>query len=100
MLTAYLRFYKNYFLNTDTIVGLIASILSASSMLPQLVKIIKEKNADSISLGMIILIICGLSTWVYYGVLKSDWIIIGSNAFAVLINILMVIFSLKYKKKK
>lgn len=81
-----------------TTVGLVASIATGTSLIPQLVKIIKEKKAGAISLGMLAVLFVGLSGWVYYGFLKMDWIIIISNMFSLVINILIVIFSIKYKK--
>ena len=81
----------------DTIVGIIASIATGTSLLPQLFKILKEKKAESISLWMLLILFSGLAAWIYYGVLKNDWIIIISNSFSLIINILIVILSVKYK---
>ena len=83
----------------ETIVGVVASIATASSLLPQLIKILKEKKAEAISLAMLLVLFIGLAAWIYYGILKKDWIIIISNSFSIVINILIAIFSIKYKKK-
>ena len=80
-----------------TLIGLLASILSSVSMLPQLLKIIKEKKAGSVSLLMPVVLLLGLGLWIWYGFLKKDWIIIGANAFAVIINSLNLFFAFKYK---
>ena len=87
-------------LNLITIVGIMASIFSAISSIPQLVKIIKDKKAVSVSTSMLIFLITGLSLWVYYGILLKDIIIISSNALSVLINILVLSFTLYYKNAK
>lgn len=87
-------------MNSVTIIGLAASILTSVSMLPQLIKIIKEKKAASVSLLMPIVLITGLLMWVWYGIIKEDWIIIGSNSFAALINGLNLFFAYKYKDNK
>lgn len=89
---------KNRIVDFITIIGLVASIITAGAMLPQLIKVIKEKDAENISLVMPIIYIVGLGLWVYYGFLKKDWIIIGANVFSVVLNILMMFFSVKYKK--
>jgi len=81
-----------------TVVGLIASIATGTSLLPQLFKIVKEKKAEAVSLWMLVVLFAGLAAWVYYGILKSDWIIIISNAFSMVINLLIGILSIKYKK--
>lgn len=86
-------------MNKELIIGIVASLFSAISLVPQLLKLIKEKKAENISISMLIMLFVGLSFWVYYGVLHKDWIIIISNSFSVFINLLIMIFTLKYKKK-
>ncbi len=81
-------------------VGIGAGVLTAFSMLPQLIKVIKEKKAEEISITMVIVLIAGLSLWVAYGVLKEDWPLIITNSFSVLVNILLLIFRLKYSGTK
>jgi MtN3 and saliva related transmembrane protein len=82
-----------------SIIGIGASVFTAASTLPQLLKILKEKKANDISIPMLILLFIGLSLWVCYGIKKMDWIIIISNAFSLVINILLVILSVKHKNK-
>lgn len=85
-------------MNIDTIVGITASIATGTSLLPQLMKIIKDKKAESISFLMLGILFVGLAFWIYYGFLKDDWIIILSNSFSIIVNIFIVIFSMKYQK--
>ena len=75
-----------------------ASIGTAVSLVPQLLKLVKEKKADNISLGMMAILFAGLGLWVYYGILKKDWIIIISNSFSFIINLILGLFAVKYKK--
>ena len=84
-------------MSTTTIFGLTASILTGASMLPQLIKLIKEKKSGEISLLMLVVLLSGLLAWIIYGILKDDWIIIISNSFSLVINLLMLIFSVKYR---
>jgi MtN3 and saliva related transmembrane protein len=81
-------------------VGIGAGVLTAFSMLPQLIKIIKEKKAEEISIVMVIVLIAGLSLWIAYGVLKEDWPLIITNSFSVLVNILLLVFRIKYSGNK
>ncbi len=87
-------------MNTETIIGMAASACTAASMIPQLIKVIKEKKSENVSLLMLIVLFVGLGLWVYYGSLKNDLIIIISNSFSLVINILLAFFSIKYKKDK
>jgi MtN3 and saliva related transmembrane protein len=82
----------------ENILGIIAGILTSVSMVPQLIKVLKEKNVDDISLVMLLVLITGVSLWVWYGVIKSEWPIILSNAFSVLMNLSLLVCYMIYKK--
>lgn len=82
------------------IVGMTAGVLTAVSMLPQLIKIIKEKHAEDVSLIMLIVLVSGLSLWVVYGVMREDIPLIATNSFSILVNITTIILRLKYSKSK
>jgi MtN3 and saliva related transmembrane protein len=82
-----------------TLVGIAASIFSTISLLPQLVKIIREKKAEDLSLWMLVILLTGLSLWVWYGFLSEDLIIIIANSISVCINLLIIFFSLRYKNR-
>jgi MtN3 and saliva related transmembrane protein len=82
------------------IIGILASVGTGVSLLPQLIKIIKTKKTDDISFWMLFFLLAGLGLWVCYGVLKKDWIIIISNSFSLSVNICIVIITLYYNYKK
>jgi len=82
----------------ESIIGLCASILTAVCMLPQLVKIFREKRAEEISYMMLGILMSGVALWVVYGILKNDLFIIASNGFSLLVNTCVLILSLKYRK--
>ena len=85
-------------MNYEEIIGFIAGIFTSASLLPQLIKTIKEKEAKSLSLVMMLVLLTGNSLWIYYGILKNDFPIIATNIFSDLVNFLLLFFSLKYKK--
>ena len=80
-------------------IGIGAGICTAVSMLPQLVKIIREKKAEDISWFMLFILLTGLGLWIWYGVRKEDYPIIITNCFSFLVNVLVIIFTALYKKK-
>lgn len=86
-------------MNWTPIVGLVAGILTASSMVPQVVKTIKEKKAEDVSLFMLVILMLGVATWVVYGVIRDDMPIIVTNSFSLLVNITMIILRLKFNRK-
>ena len=51
------------------IIVALASMSTAISFIPQLLKLIKEKNAENVSLIMFKVLLIGLVTWTYYGIL-------------------------------
>lgn len=79
-------------------IGLFAGICTASSLLPQLIKTIREKKAEDISKLMLFILMTGVATWVVYGILRNDLPIIITNSFSLLLNICMVILRLKYNR--
>jgi MtN3 and saliva related transmembrane protein len=79
-------------------IGIAAGIFTGVSMLPQLVKIIKNKKAEDISYFMLAILIAGLAGWVWYGTRKKDLPIVFTNTFSILVNVLIVLFSARYKK--
>lgn len=81
------------------IVGVVASVCTATSLIPQLIKIIRDKKADDISLPMLAILFAGVALWIWYGVLKNDLIIIISNAISLTLNAVIVVLSLRYSKK-
>lgn len=83
----------------ENLLGITAGILTSISMIPQLVKVIREKNVEDISLLMLVVLISGLSLWVWYGFMKDELPIILSNSFAVLVNISLLICYMIYRKK-
>ncbi|MBK1895286.1 SemiSWEET transporter [Chryseobacterium paridis] len=82
----------------ENILGIIAGTLTSIAMLPQLIKVLKEKNVDDISWIILLVLISGLSLWIYYGILKDELPIILSNAFAVLMNISLLVCYIIYRK--
>ena len=81
------------------IIGIVGGILKDNSMLPQLIKVIKEKEAENVSLLMLIVLISGLSLWTVYGFMRDDWPIIATNLFSLLVNIVLTVFRIKYAGK-
>lgn len=83
----------------ENILGIAAGVLTSVSMIPQLIKVIKEKNVEDLSWVMILVLISGLSLWVWYGILRNEFPIILSNAFAVLVNLTLLSCYILFRKK-
>lgn len=78
-------------MNTTTVFGVIAGVLTGVSLLPQLIKILKEKKVENVSIWMLLILLAGLGLWVAYGILKDDLIIMITNSFSFLVNSIILI---------
>ena len=81
------------------IAGIIAGVLTSASMIPQLIKLIQKKDSKDISIGMLVALLAGVTCWIWYGFLKDDLIIVITNAFSLLLNLLILAFAIKYRSK-
>jgi MtN3 and saliva related transmembrane protein len=59
--------------------GSAAALCSMASFAPQALKIQRERDASSVSLGMYVVTVAGFVFWVAYGVLLQSWPLVGSN---------------------
>lgn len=80
------------------VIGIVAGVFTSVSLLPQLIKIVREKRVEELSMSMFISLLIGLSLWVYYGILRKDMPIIVTNGFSVLLNICILFLRFKYSK--
>jgi MtN3 and saliva related transmembrane protein len=67
-------------METVTLVGAAAAVLSTTSFLPQAVKIIRTRDTTSISTGMYLVTVAGFILWTTYGILLGAWPVAASNS--------------------
>ena len=80
------------------IVGLTAGICTSMSLLPQLIKLFKNKKAEDISLFYLLILFTGLALWIWYGILRDDVPILVTNGFSLVINGIIIVLGVKYKR--
>lgn len=81
-------------------IGIAAGIFTAVSLLPQLIKMIKEKKANDISIATLLVLFIGIGLWIWYGFMKQDLPIITTNIASLLINAMVIGFSIYYKQNR
>lgn len=86
-------------METNTIVGVAASVLTGASLLPQLIKVIRQRKSEGVSFLMLFVLLAGVGLWIWYGVIQQDWIIIVANAVSALLNVSIFIASFYYNKQ-
>ncbi len=62
------------------IIGGIAATLTSAAYIPQTIKIFREKNTRGISLGMYVMIICGICMWMVYGLMIGSISLVVANS--------------------
>ena len=60
-------------------VGVGAALCSMTSFVPQILKIIRERDAEAVSLRMYLVTVTGFCLWVGYGLLIKSWPVAVSN---------------------
>lgn len=77
------------------LIGAAAGVCSMASFTPQLVKILRERDASAISLRMYVVTVTGFSLWSVYGVLIESWPVIMTNT--VCLSLSATILVLKWR---
>jgi len=67
-------------MDLGTLVGSAAALCTTVSNFPQLKKSWQTGETADLSSKMLALLASGLALWLVYGILRSDWVIIGANA--------------------
>jgi len=73
------------------IFGYIAAVLTTAAFLPQLIKTLKTKKAEDVSLVTLIMFIVGGLCWIIYGYKISSIPILLANLITLLLNLLILI---------
>jgi len=77
------------------LVGVGAALCSMTSFVPQIVKIVRERDADSVSLRMYAVTVTGFSLWSAYGVMIASWPVAAANL--VCLGLSATILALKWR---
>ena len=84
-------------MNVD-IFGYFAAILTTAAFLPQLIKTLKTKKADDVSLTTLIMFIIGVLSWIIYGYAISSKPILIANSITLILNLMILISKIYFSK--
>jgi MtN3 and saliva related transmembrane protein len=76
-------------------VGACAAFLSSLSYVPQVRKAWPRGSTADLSLTMLVVLTCGLSLWIAYGVVRGDWVIVAANGVGAALSGLVLAFKLR-----
>ena len=78
--------------------GYIAAILTTTAFLPQLIKTLKTKKAEDVSLVTLIMFICGVVSWIIYGYKIFSLPILIANIITLILNLFILISKIYYSR--
>ena len=78
-------------------VGVAAAVCSMASFIPQVAKIIRERDASAVSLRMYVVTVIGFSLWAGYGALLHSWPLIASNLISLSLAALVLGLKVRYR---
>jgi MtN3 and saliva related transmembrane protein len=77
------------------ILGMLAAALTSLSYLPQLQKAMPRNSTSDLSLKILVVLSAGLCLWIFYGVLKDDWVIILANSIGATLSLAVLGFKIR-----
>ena len=77
-------------------IGTLAGLASMSSFVPQILKILRERDASGVSLRMFTVTVTAFVLWTSYGVLSQSWPVAASNAICLVLSGAIVVLRLRY----
>lgn len=82
------------------VIGLVAGGLSSALFVPQIVKIIRQKSAEEISLITCIIGIVSSLLWLWFGIVQDHISMIVTNSLASVATLILLTSKLIYNKEK
>ena len=78
-------------------VGTLAALCSISSFVPQILKIIRERDAESVSLKTYALTVTTFMLWTAYGVMAQVWPVVLANVCALGMSGTVLVLKWRYR---
>ena len=78
------------------VIGTAAGLCSMASFVPQIVKIVREREASAVSLRMYMVTVTGFSLWIAYGVMLMSWPIMVTNSVCLVLTATILALRLKF----
>jgi len=82
-------------LSLADLVGTGAALCSMTSFVPQIAKIVRERDASGVSLRMYAVTVTGFTLWIAYGLMTRAWPVMAANAVCLLLS--TTILALKWR---
>jgi len=77
------------------VIGTAAGVCGMIGFIPQITKIVREKDASQVSMKMYLVTTTAFVLWTTYGLVEKSWPVVGANA--VMLGLAATILALKLK---
>jgi MtN3 and saliva related transmembrane protein len=81
------------------VIGTMAGALTCITFLPQLLRTYKSKSSEGVSIPTFLIMILGTSLWLTYGIMLGKFSLIFTNAFVLIVAILILTLLVKYRNQ-
>ena len=78
-------------------IGMIAAVLTTFGFVPQVIKVIRTKDTESIALGMYLMTVIGMGLWLLHGLMIRDLALVVANSISFVLAGIVLLYKLKYK---
>jgi MtN3 and saliva related transmembrane protein len=79
------------------VIGTGAALCTITSFVPQIIKIIRERDASSVSLRMYALTVCAFSLWTIYGVMLGAWPLVAANSISLTLAVTALVCKWRFR---
>jgi len=79
-----------------TAIGFFAAFITTAAYLPQSIKTIKTRHTKDLSFLMILFQVIGQSSWLTYGLLRDDIVIILANTLSLLLAAVILVYKIRF----
>ncbi|MBI5235529.1 MAG: SemiSWEET transporter [Deltaproteobacteria bacterium] len=83
-------------MDSITILGVAAGILTTVSFLPQVIRTWRTRHTKDISLYMFALLAIGIALWLVYGYIRNDLPLVLANAVSFLFVVIILVFKIRH----
>ena len=83
---------------TIEIIGMSAAILTTLAFVPQVLKVIKLKKTDGLSLNTYIIFTLGVGLWFIYGFFKNSLSMVLGNGITLILSMIILVYIVREKK--
>jgi MtN3 and saliva related transmembrane protein len=78
------------------LIGYAAALCTTSAYIPQVLRVWRTRSTHDISLKMFIVLVTGISLWLVYGFLTSDWPLAAANSVTLMLASTILYFKIRH----